>query len=666
MNHTFNRLQISIVMVLILFNTIAVANAITSTSEEPLIVFEKIIVEENPVPNEPFEITATVSTPARHSDLFLYIKVPNEISILSPIVAELDATKSGMRSASWILLASEAGSFPINIIATSNSPPETTTFEFDLSVGTQKSLIVTDVEVPGNLIEKDTFSLGIRLKNSGIINDTNIIIWTAIPDGLQLMGSGSLKEESLGPGEEITFRWDIKALKQGAFPVTFYYSSRNAGSHSLETFVNIGSPVVVDIQSTGFFIGGMNTTEASIIPGEKNLSIIVTFQNTGNTKLYGISAELLLEYPFSNPNSHSVKNDNNDEKFETGSSSIEKSWIGQLGVGQVREARFNVDVVENAQPGLHAAGINVYFSDGGENYNQFVDFLVKVTTSPLKIGSVSVADPPGYSGDVATQLDVELLNTGTTMYDVNTKLNLPDGFSPSWGNSDEVFFGNIRSSEQVTATYFIDIGKDLSPGEYPLTISIVSEEIQNSILELDFIVHPKATFKIFDVDDSQLYRGAINVPFKITFQNTAIVMAENVKTKLLGGNTIPGVKSSQITSVGDEENIGNVLPGQTFTTTFLVSLDPNVDVGDLTTFVEVSWEKDFDSFFIQNVNVPYYLSSGPSYLLYYQGIPLTYVIVLVGIIVALFYFSRVRKRKLKSLEISEVLEEKTIRESKAK
>ena len=43
MNHTFNRLQISIVMVLILLNTIAVANAITSTSEEPLIVFEKII-----------------------------------------------------------------------------------------------------------------------------------------------------------------------------------------------------------------------------------------------------------------------------------------------------------------------------------------------------------------------------------------------------------------------------------------------------------------------------------------------------------------------------------------------------------------------------------------------------------------------------------------------
>ena len=36
MNCTYNRLQISIMMVLILFSTIAVANAIESTSEAPI------------------------------------------------------------------------------------------------------------------------------------------------------------------------------------------------------------------------------------------------------------------------------------------------------------------------------------------------------------------------------------------------------------------------------------------------------------------------------------------------------------------------------------------------------------------------------------------------------------------------------------------------------
>jgi len=69
--------------------------AIVSDSDTPLIVFENISVDENPVPNVPFEISVTVRSPALTSDLFLFLRLPNDISVLSPAVVELSSRNTG-------------------------------------------------------------------------------------------------------------------------------------------------------------------------------------------------------------------------------------------------------------------------------------------------------------------------------------------------------------------------------------------------------------------------------------------------------------------------------------------------------------------------------------------------------------------------------------------
>ena len=416
--------------VLLFSNMTTEANAITSSVDDPLIIFEKILVQENPVPNEPFTITVIVSTPARQSDLFLYLKVPNNISILSPIVAELDAKKSNLRSGTWTLLTSEPGSYPLDIIATSNNPPETTTFDFNLSIGTINSLDVTDVIIPGSLTEQEIFEVGTTLKNTGIIEDKNFIMWLAVPDSLQILGPVSMKQDMINPQEEITHFWQIKAFKPGSYPISFHYSSQNSGSNFLEAHVNVGNKVSAELQALDMKIHGMNSTDVSISPGEKNIPITFNLKNHGTSSLYDISSELILDAPFNGGDSSFTSNEIEDNE----SSPSKVFQIGQLGIDQTREINFRVEVDENIDSGSYNVALNLYYSDGDEEYHTPFGFTVKVTDNPIKLSSVTVVNPPINAGDSATEISIELLNTGSTLYDVTTQLQLPEGISPSWGD----------------------------------------------------------------------------------------------------------------------------------------------------------------------------------------------------------------------------------------
>jgi hypothetical protein len=170
---------------------------------------------------------------------------------------------------------------------------------------------------------------------------------------------------------------------------------------------------------------------------------------------------------------------------------------------------------------------------------------------------------------------------------------------------------------------------------------------------VNFIVAPKAQFQVISEDDSQLYPGATNVPFKIIIKNTGTVAAQTIITKLLSGNSVPGVKSDSITSVGNMENIGTVFPGQTFVTTFLVNLDPNFAAGDKSTNVEIDWAQNStntSNVFVQTLIVPYHIANGPSYLLYYNTIPWTYIIIVMFLVVGLSIFITKRRKKIQLME----------------
>jgi hypothetical protein len=263
-----------------------------------------------------------------------------------------------------------------------------------------------------------------------------------------------------------------------------------------------------------------------------------------------------------------------------------------------------------------------------------------------------VNPPLSYAGDTADKINVQIFNAGMEANDVYATLNLPNGISPAWGGATSVYFGKIDTFQTVTASFFVNVNNAISSGNYPLSLSVKTGDMQTP-LNVNFIVAPKAQFQLISKDDSQLYPGATNVPFKIMIKNTGTIAAQTITTKLLSGNSVPGVKSDSITSVGNMEDIGTILPGQTFVTTFMVNLDPEFAAGDQSTSVEIDWAQNYTSTsnaFVQTVVVPYHVANGPSYLLYYGAIPWTYVIFFTALMAGSVAFLRLRKKRLKMIE----------------
>src|SRR2546430_5100353 len=86
------------------------------------IFFTNVHVDTNPVPNKPFTVYADIqSQSVNWSDLIVYITAPRGLSVVSPLVSNLAFTTEGntMR-ATWTLMASDTGSYPITITAHSN------------------------------------------------------------------------------------------------------------------------------------------------------------------------------------------------------------------------------------------------------------------------------------------------------------------------------------------------------------------------------------------------------------------------------------------------------------------------------------------------------------------------------------------------------------------
>ena len=143
-------------------------NAFSQTPDQtpPNIFFTNVVVDTNPVPNTPFTVHADLrSQSVNWSDLVVYITAPNGMSVMSPIISNLGFTDKGNSvRASWTLMTSDTGSYPITITARSNFPPDKQIFSFNVNVGFPHSITLNDMIVPGNIFPNDIFTVGINLE----------------------------------------------------------------------------------------------------------------------------------------------------------------------------------------------------------------------------------------------------------------------------------------------------------------------------------------------------------------------------------------------------------------------------------------------------------------------------------------------------------------------
>jgi len=591
------------------------------------VFFINVHVDANPVPNKPFTVYADVqSQSVNWSDLIVYMTAPAGMSVVSPTVATLAFTSQGnTERASWTMLASDTGSYPMTITAHSNFPLDTETFDITVNVGSPHSLVLSGMSVPGNLFANDNFTASIKLKNSGTVADTNVLTQIFVPAGLQLLDDVTQSVSSLGPGQEVTLKWRLRAESAGSHVLLFNYSSTNAGHNSASTGVNVGTKPV----ATGALLS-IVTHSTTLRPNSIN-PIVVDIANNGVQDIHNLQIVSASGGGYLSSNT--------------------PLWIGDLAKNDQKTLTLQINTFN--EPLSLQIPIIVQYDSGGNSYAETYQTGLQLENHPdFKINTVTVNPPLSYAGDTADKIDVQIFNAGMEANDVYATLNLPNGISPAWGGATSVYFGKIDTFQTVTAQFFVNVNDAISSGNYPLSLSVKTGDMQTP-LNVNFIVAPKAQFQLISKDDSQLYPGATNVPFKIAIKNTGTIAAQTITTKLLSGNSVPGVKSDSITSVGNMENIGTILPGQTFVTTFMVNLDPEFAAGDQSTSVEIDWAQNSTSTsnaFVQTVIIPYHVANGPSYLLYYGTIPWTYVIFFTALMAGSVAFLRLRKKRLKMIE----------------
>src|SRR5919199_2049636 len=145
------------------FNNKAFAQSSQSQLSQSAVIFKNVMVDTNLEPNKPFKINATVSvSDIQRRHVLLSLASPDQISITGPGIMDLGDISSGNgeRMATWTLVAAKSGSFPLNLTAYSSSAGigsiannfQSNSFLFDVSIGALKSLIVSKVNVPGNLL----------------------------------------------------------------------------------------------------------------------------------------------------------------------------------------------------------------------------------------------------------------------------------------------------------------------------------------------------------------------------------------------------------------------------------------------------------------------------------------------------------------------------------
>ena len=228
-------------------NNNAFAQVNQSKQQSP-VIFRNVEVDTNPVPNKPFKVNAIISvSDIQRRHVLLSLTVPSQLSVTGPAIVDLGDISSldRERKATWTLVASSSGSFPLNLTAYSSSTNignvandfQFNSFPFNISIGSLKSLIVSRVSVPGDILPNNIFNATVNLKNTGTIPAYNVIAQLSVPSGLQLLDNVASNIPSINPGQDIPLSWKLKAQRPCSCIINLNYSSTNAGSGVLQAFL---------------------------------------------------------------------------------------------------------------------------------------------------------------------------------------------------------------------------------------------------------------------------------------------------------------------------------------------------------------------------------------------------------------------------------------------
>jgi hypothetical protein len=592
-------------------------------------------------PNDEFPVVVKLKNTGTSNitNTISQLSVPAGLQVLDSTSQNIASITPGQEVIlTWNLRAVSSGSYTI-IFSYSSSDAGTNSLTGSVNVGTNAVAELKPSKILLGVQSSESYPLrpgdnGVPMKivltNTGTVDLHNITATLQLkePFSWNYLENGKVVEKNVQS-------YNIASIKVAEVAEASYFVSlaRTAvpGLYIQQALIsfNDGNKMVeksydLPFQISSDVILSISANQVNVEPG-KVTPVVFNITNNGQEAVHSLAISTV----------------NLDSAFSSVDSPV---WIGDLGAGETKIFTMSIFTAPQTVT-VSPLELGLDFQAGGRTLQQTQEVAVNIVgQSDFALRTVKVTPAISYPGDVGDRIDLELTNAGYAVTeDVSAILGLPDGFSPAWGDSNSVYIGKMLPDQTSVASFFVNIDSSISTGSYPLSL-IVKHAKGESEVNVNFIVASKAKFELVSIMDSALYPGATNAPLKVVIKNVGSSNAQTITTTFLGGNSLPGVKSNTVTSVGNVESIGDTIPGQSFTTTFIVNVDPTSPAGEFPATIEIGWLQD-DTTFVQTLTIPVKMASGPAYLLYYQGVPWTYIIILGVLVAGLMSFVTLRRRR---------------------
>ncbi len=273
----------------------------------------------------------------------------------------------------------------------------------------------------------------------------------------------------------------------------------------------------------------------------KYLNLWIKVENAGMKSASDVTCVLVPEYPFYlDPNENATRH------------------VGALSPSEYALLQYKIRVSKDAVEDWNEIKIKCQTEKSNTWVVYKLKIYVKSRLPEFAIGSI-VSDPEKLVPDSKdNKLTVEIQNVGNGDAElVTTRLEVPNGISPTYSYSDISNIGTLKSGESKESTFYIDIEKNVKPGNYlaNLTISYKVEDestYKTKVLPLVISVKP---IPLFTVDKIETHPSKISqgdkVALKIRLRNVGFEKAKDVSVSVLKKSDQPFEFDEKYDYIGD-------------------------------------------------------------------------------------------------------------------
>lgn len=608
------------------------AYAQTNSSDEMLRIDARmpatVIVGRN------FTLTGTIipSINSQLDDIILTIEGSKQLLIFGDRTTSLGTAYSSndQKTFSFTALVLGAGSIDITLSATGiRKSNEAITKDVTISsvaIEPNTTLAVENVKLEGDAAAR-SLDVTVSIINNGNFDAKDVIA------SLNVQGSVAIDESiknigSIPVNSNVTIKWSLQSVQGGIAQISVLAS--NAPTNNVNVPITFLQP---DAQTSSKLSFSISSLPANIVRGT---SFQIPFQLINSASSVAKDVFVSLEVP-------------------EGLSAVDNStkYVGALQPSSNISSSFTLKAT---QTGSFSIKLTAYSSN---NPSKSLPLTISVTDPQIKLALTSVSTNPLYlyPGDKRDRINVDVRNYGDEdMQGLTAKLALPGQISPSWSGSDMFTISVLQSSKDFpylmtasqTMTFYLDIDRNARPGSYPVSVGM-SDGVRNSSGTFTLIVMPKSSFLVSSLSYSRntmfgsedlnyVSPGGDNV-IRISFVNNGTSAADSVVAQLQASNDFIGQGKTAL-ATGIVDSVGTILPGQTFHSTYQLTIEDTIPVGTYTATVLLNWKQSgLSGDFSQTI--PVKIIVGPKPI----GDQIPYAQIFLGSISAIFVGLYVKSRK---------------------